>query len=269
MKKMMIAAALMVPAWSAASAQEAPVQVTTPADTSGVYRVRLGAGAQLRPKFPGAGKGELSPLFHVNIARGNELFKFSAPDDSTGIAIFDSNGFAIGPVVNLASGRKDKDVGLPLGRVKTTFEVGGFADYMIGKTIRLRGELRKGINGHNGLIGQMGADRIWRNGDKYVFSIGPRLVFADSTYQRAFYGVKPAVALATGLPTYRPDGGIHALGLATGFNYQFDDQFGLFDYARYERLVGDAAKSPIVRQLGSRNQVSVGLGLSYTFAVRP
>ena len=266
MKHILIAAAAILPAWSAASAQEAPAPDTS---ASSGYRVRLGAGAQLRPKFPGAGRDEISPLFHVNVARGNELFKFSAPDDSTGIAIVSSNGFAIGPTVNLASGRKDKDVGgLPLGRVKTTIEVGGFADYWMGNTVRLRGELRKGLNGHNGLIGQIGADRVWRNGDKYLFSIGPRLMFSDSTYQRAFFGVKPAVALATGLPVYRPDGGISGVALATGFNYQFNDQIGMFDYARFERLVGDAAKSPIVRQLGSRNQVSVGLGLSYTFAVR-
>jgi outer membrane protein len=39
----------------------------------------------------------------------------------------------------------------------------------------------------------------------------------------------------------------------------------MFGFARYERLVGDAAKSPIVRELGSRNQLSGGAGLSYTF----
>ena len=41
----------------------------------------------------------------------------------------------------------------------------------------------------------------------------------------------------------------------------------MFGFARYERLVGDAAKSPIVREFGSRNQLSAGIGLSYTFTV--
>jgi outer membrane protein len=61
---------------------------------------------------------------------------------------------------------------------------------------------------------------------------------------------------------------VHAVGLASGLSYQFNPRFGLFGYARYERLVGDAARSPIVRQYGSRNQMSAGLGLSYTFRVR-
>jgi outer membrane protein len=42
----------------------------------------------------------------------------------------------------------------------------------------------------------------------------------------------------------------------------------VFGYARYARLVGDAAKSPIVRQFGSRNQLSGGIGLNYTFVIR-
>jgi outer membrane protein len=42
----------------------------------------------------------------------------------------------------------------------------------------------------------------------------------------------------------------------------------MFGYARYERLVGDAAKSPIVRDLGTRNQLSGGLGVSYTFIMK-
>jgi outer membrane protein len=46
-----------------------------------------------------------------------------------------------------------------------------------------------------------------------------------------------------------------------------NDRWGLFGFARYERLVGDAAKSPIVREFGSRNQLSGGIGLNYTFTI--
>ena len=59
----------------------------------------------------------------------------------------------------------------------------------------------------------------------------------------------------------------YAVAAASGLSYQFSPRFGMFGYARYERLVGDGAKSPIVRELGSRNQLSAGIGLSYTFTV--
>ena len=140
--------------------------------------------------------------------------------------------------------------------------------FQAAKSIRVRAEVRKGIGGHEGVVGAIGADQIWRDGDRYVFSVGPRLLFSDARYQRAFFGVDTAAAAASGLPAHRPDGGIHAVALASGLSYQFSPRFGLFGYGRYERLVGDAANSPIVRQLGSRNQMSGGLGLSYTFTIR-
>ena len=61
---------------------------------------------------------------------------------------------------------------------------------------------------------------------------------------------------------------MHALAVASGLSTQFNDRFGMFGYARYERLVGDAAKSPIVREFGSRNQFSAGAGLNYTFRIK-
>ena len=138
---------------------------------------------------------------------------------------------------------------------------------MAGDSFRLRGELLKGINGHEGLIGAIGADKIWRDSDRYVFSIGPRVLFSDARYQRAYFGVTPAASLATGLAAYRPGGGVHGVAVASGVTYALNNRWGLFGYARYERLVGDAAKSPIIRELGSRNQLSGGVGLNYTFTI--
>lgn len=230
-------------------------------------RVRVGLGAQLQPEYIGADNSDVSPLFHINIARGANPFRFGAPDDSAGISVVSKNGFSFGPAANIQGSRKNSDVGAPVGKVKTTLEAGAFAQYEANDSIRIRGELLKGLGGHDGLVGTIGADKIWRDGDRYVFSIGPRVLFSDGKYQRAYFGVTQAAALATGLPVFRPGGGVHALALASGLSYQFNDRFGLFGFARYEWLVGDAAKSPIVREFGSRNQLSGGIGLNYTFTI--
>jgi len=257
MKHILIAAAALLPAWSAASAQDGED-----------LRVRVGLGAQLRPDFIGADSTEVAPLWRLNIAHGTDPFKFNAPDYSPGLPLYSSGGFSFGPAANIASGRKNSDLDVPVGKVKTTIEAGAFASYQLSDSLYLRAEALKGLGGHKGIVGQVGADQIWRDGDKYVFSIGPRVLFSDSRYERAFFGVTPAAALASGLPAYRPSGGIHGVAAASSFSYQFDPRWGLFGYGRYERLVGDAAKSPIVRDLGSRNQLSGGLGLSYTFTMK-
>ena len=257
MKKHLIAAAAILPAWSAAAAQ----------DNSRDIRVRVGAGAQLLPEFIGADGTNVAPLVHLNIARGTNEFSFGAPDDSPSIALISKDGFSFGPAGNIQGRREQSDVGAPVGSVSRTFEAGAFAQYLAGDSFRLRTELRKGINGHEGLVGYVGADKIWRDGDKYVFSIGPRVLFSDARYQRTYFGVSPDVSLATGLPVYRPSGGVHAVALASGVSYQLSNRWGMFGYGRYARLVGDAAKSPIVRELGSRNQLSGGVGLNYTFTI--
>jgi len=256
MKHLLIALAALLPAWSAAAAQD---------NTD--YRVRVGLGGQLRPKFIGADGTNLEPLFHINIAREGHEFSFGAPDDSPSIAVVSTNGFSFGPAGNIEGRRENSDVGAPVGSIPRTFEAGAFAQYLAGDSLRLRAELLKGLNGHKGVVGEVAADKIWRDGDRYLVSIGPRVLFSDARYQRAYFGVDPAASLTSGLPTYRPGGGVHGVAVASSANYALNERWGLFGFARYERLVGDAAKSPIIREFGSRNQLSGGLGLNYTFTV--
>ena len=173
---------------------------------------------------------------------------------------FRPGGFSAGAVAGYQGSRKDKDVGAPVGKVDSSIELGGYADYLVNDSLRVRGELVKGVTGHEGLVGQVGVDHFWRDGDKYAVTLGPRLLFSDAKYQRAYFGVSPAAAAATGLAAYRPGGGIHAVALASGVQTQFGPRWGLFGYARGERLIGDAAKSPLVRELWPSHPAVGGRG---------
>lgn len=264
MKHLLIVAALALPAWGAAVAQDRNANVPDSRD----IRVRVGLGAQLEPEFIGANGTKVAPLYHVNIARGTNEFKFTAPDDGLGVRILSKGGFSFGPAASIQARRKESDVGAPVGNVATTFEAGAFAQYELTDSFRVRAKVLKGIGGHKGIVGSIGVDKIWRDGDRYVFSIGPRILFADARYQRAYFGVTAPASLASGLPTDRPGGGIYGVALTSGALYRLSDRWGVFGFARYERLVGDAAKSPIIREYGSRNQLSGGIGLNYTFVIR-
>jgi outer membrane protein len=230
-------------------------------------RVRVGLGAQVRPDFVGSRERELAPLVNVSIARGDKPFQIEAPDDTFALRLLSTGKLTLGPAANLEPSRSAAKVGAPVDRVDTTLEVGAFAEYLLSSSLRLRGELLKGVNGHEGLVGSVGVDRIWRDGDRYAVTLGPRLLLSDGRYSRAYFGVEPQVAAATALPVFRPKGGIHGVALTGGASVQFGPRWGAFGYARAERLVGDAGKSPIVRTFGSRNQLSAGLGLSYSFRI--
>jgi outer membrane protein len=118
-------------------------------------------------------------------------------------------------------------------------------------------------------VGDAGADFVVRGGDRTIFSIGPRVRWADDNYMNAYFGISPGASSATGIPVYTADSGVYAYGAVAGLRHQFgsDGQWGVHSYARYDRLTGDAENSPIVTQFGSANQYSAGIGLSYTFRV--
>lgn len=231
------------------------------------WTVTVGVGPQFIPEFPGSKDLQLAPLPVLGLRRTGDPIKFSAPGDAKGPPIVSGNGFELGPAFNITPKRKQKDVGAPVGNVKTTIEAGAFAQYFIGDNFRVRAEALHGLGGHDGWTGSVGADLIARDKDTYIFWIGPRLRFSDSKYNRAYFGVTPAAALASGLPVYRPDGGTRAWGATTGVTYQFDYHWGMTAFGRYDRLSSDAGRSPIVREFGSRNQYWAGAALTYTFDV--
>lgn len=249
-----------------ASALILGLAVPAAAEESRDLRVRIGLGGQVQPAFLGGKTEAFSPLFDFDMARGDAPFRIEAPDDSFGLRLVRGDNFAFGPAVNIESRRSEADVGAPVGRVATTIEAGAFAEAMLGESVRLRGELRRGLNGHEGLVGFVGADAIFRDGDRYAVTLGPRLLLSDARYQRAYFGVEPGSP--SGLAEYRPGGGVHGVALAAGATTQCGPRWGLFGYARAERLVGDAGRSPIVRTFGSQSQLSAGLGLSYQFRIR-
>ena len=228
-------------------------------------RTRLIIGPQLAPSWPGADQYSLGPYVDLSRERVGTEFTFEAADESFGAPLIASGKFAFGPSLGFVGKRTAADVGANLPKVGLTIEAGGFAQVSPTPNLRLRVEARRGLGGHDGFVGEVSADYIARDGDDWLFSIGPRVSLGDGKYQRAYFGVSPTAAATSGLSAHDIDGGIHAVGLTAGYLRQFSPSWGFAVYGRYDRLVGDAARSPIVRQFGSRDQPSVGVALSYTF----
>ena len=197
--------------------------------------------------------------------RGDTPFAFEAPDESAGFPILRDDRFQFGPVIGFEGRRRARDVGGRLPSVGATVELGGFVQYALSDALRLRVEARQGLGGHKGLIGVVGADYIARDADRWLFSIGPRVTLAGARYNRAYFGVAAADAAFAGLPAFKADGGLQAVGATVGALRQLTPHWGVSGYAKYDRLVGDPGRSPVVRAFGSRSQPSVGLALSYTF----
>jgi len=237
-------------------------------DDGGGYIVTVGAGAQAYPKFPGAEDLGIFPMPIVGFRRAGRPVPLEAPDEGFGFGLLSEDSpVNIGPAINFQRRRREEDVGAAVGNVGWTLEAGGFVETLLGENFRLRAEARKGFGGHDGLLADFGADLFVRGSGDTLFSIGPRVRWADNNYMDAYYGVTPVVSAGTGLAAYDPGSGIHAVGGTAGMRIDLGGGLALQGYARYDRLMNDAADSPIVASFGSRNQFGGGLGLSYSFRV--
>lgn len=253
-------------AFAVISLMTSALSVPAPAEEGAASRrVRIGLGAQAVPSYPGSDKVQFRPLIDFSSSRGDKPFAFEAPDESFGFSVIKRGGLGIGPALNVEGSRTARDVGAPLDKVSTTFEAGGFVQYEFSPKFRLRTEVRRGVGGHDGWTSLTGVDYVSRDGDKYLFSAGPRLTISDAQYHRAYFGVTPLEAARAGVPAYAPGGGIQAAGMTIGFLTQVSQRWGLYSYGKYDRLVGDAARSPVVRSFGQRDQFSSGLAVTYTF----
>ena len=231
--------------------------------------ISFGAGVQFTPEFPGADKLQLGPLFTGGARREGEPIPGRAPDDGFGFSLIGRGGrVEFGPMIAFQGERDEDDVGVPIGDVDFAFEPGIFVNINASDRLRLRAEARRGFDGHEGWQGDLGMDYFIRPDESSVISIGPRLRLADAEYMQTYFGVTPAQAVATGLPAFEADGGVRAIGIVAGLNRDLSRNFGIYAYAQYDRLIGDAANSPIVRQFGSENQFAAGIALYFNFRVR-
>lgn len=254
---------------AAAHADEAEPALTNAAPAKG-WIVTLGGSLQLGPKYEGASAAGLSFMPSISWRRPGEAEGFSAPDDSLDYALYETDRFSFGPVASWKEGRYSASNVRLFGMrdVPWTVEAGGFAEFWpVLDRLRTRAEMRQGFHGHHGLVVDLSADWVERLG-AFTLSGGPRLSLGNTAYLRRNFGVTFEESAANGLlAPYRPSGGAKNVGFATALQYSWTSDWSTTLFARYDRMIGEAARSPLVRTIGQRDQVTVGVGANYSFQI--
>jgi outer membrane protein len=261
----LILAALAVPLFassaSAADVAPAPAMPVKAHEPVRPYDVELevGMGAAYGPAYEGAGENKFTPwpivTLHYLWLPGLGEVKGNARRD----------GLSFGPSFRVVRERKSADYAAlrGLNDIDTAYELGGRIAYTFGM-FRAHASLRHGIGGHEGLVGEAGLDVTFNPTPTTEVAFGPRMSYADGEYMRTYLGVTPAESLSSGLVAYDPSGGVKGVGAELSGRYRFTPQWSLLGTLQYERLVGDAADSPIAKA-GDENQFTAKLGLSYRF----
>ena len=229
--------------------------------------ITFGANLAAAPSYLGSSTRTIQLLPDVSFRRTGEKAGFSAPDDGFDYAILDEDWLRAGPVAKFVSARSASGnrelAGLRF--VDWTLETGAFVEYWPVGKLRTRAEIRQGFNGHHGIAASLAADWVEQLGS-FTFALGPRMNFGTGEFTRTYFSVSQAESIANGrVAPYRAKAGMSSLGAAGSASYAYSPLWTGTVYASYDRLVADAGRSPIARQLGSRDQFTVGTIVSRSF----
>jgi MipA family protein len=225
----------------------------------------LTGGARIAPTYFGASGRSVSPV----IGFGFQGLRFGGTElgDPDGPKVF-APGAGLRGSFRFIGEREGKDKLAGMADVDAALELGLGVHYT-SDLWQVFADLRYGAVGHKGLTGEVGANVIYRAPSGLVLNAGPRAEFGSSRFTNTYFGVTAAEA-ASPLNTLTPfsaSGGIYSVGVEMGAYQPLGDDWGITGTLRYDRLRGDAARSPIVLQ-GSRDQVSAEIGLTRHFNLR-
>ena len=233
-------------------------------DYSGAdFVFELGVQGVVSPEYLGSDQYHVEPsaIFSVEYLNIPGLGSFGGPDGL---------GFSIGPSFKYQSERDSSDyAGLRgLDDIDATYELGIKADYEW-ENFQVYGDVRYALGGGDGFVGDFGANLIARPFDRrLVLKLGPTVSLASSDYMDTYFGVSRRESINTGgrLAAYEPDGGFKSVGVAASAKYEIFTDYFINADAKYDRLVGDAEDSPVVKA-GDANQYYFGLGVSHRFSL--
>ena len=169
-------------------------------------------------------------------------------------------GTGIGAAFRYIGARRGRDELAGLADVSSAVELGLRLRHTA-SSWQVYAELRRGVTGHSGWAGELGANAILRSQGGFVFHAGPRAEYGDGRFMRTYFGVTPAEAGRSNLSAHRPGGGLASVGFEIGGYQPLNDDWGITGSLRLDRLQRGAAASPIVQQ-GRRDQARATIGLT-------
>lgn len=225
------------------------------------WRISLGGGVDLQPLYDGAKRYRLLPSVVVDV-RYKDI-AFLSDGEGLGVNLLRGRTYRAGVALSYDLGRNHhlQHRLNDLGNIAAAPEAKLFAEYFI-KPVVLTADLRKGIGGHNGVIGDLGAYVPVEIAEGFYVFTGPSVTLADGRYMQAYFGVSPAQASGSPFHVFTARGGLNRAGWGLTVAYQWTEHWWLEAEGAWQYLLGDAAASPITE---TKSEFAAGANLIYRF----
>lgn len=242
------------------------------------WNVTVGVAVIYNPAFTGSKTYQAMAFPDFKVEYGEVFF---ASLFGVGYNVIKGDRWRIGPIAKFGFPRNEDDKNpfriagdktnalRGLGDVDATPELGGFVEYSF-RPFSATVEVRKGIGGHEGLVGEASLDYanvINALGRPMFVSVGPRVTVANAPYNRAFFGINQTQAANSGLARYSAGGGVFSYGIGGFAMMPLGGSVSLGFFGGYDRLGRVAADSPLIKERGDRNQFMGGVRMAYEFGL--
>ncbi|OEK04617.1 hypothetical protein BFP71_14265 [Roseivirga misakiensis] len=234
----------------------------------------VGLGMAIIPSYLGDDESRILLFPNFTATDGNKFF-FSLLEGAS-YHLINTNTWRMGPVLKSDIGRFE-DGSLPssitnktddligFGDIDATIEPGVFIEYTK-KSIATKLELRQGVGGHKGIIGELKSEYRGTLKSKLksiYYSIGPELRFAGSNFNNTFFGINQEQSSNTDLAVFESESGLLSYGISGSIIFPINEKLSAITFLRYNRLGNVASDSHLIRQYGSSTQKTLVFMINY------
>ncbi|MFT4554464.1 MAG: outer membrane protein [Chlamydiales bacterium] len=228
------------------------------------WSASIGFGTLLKPKYEGSSKYEMMPvpffdikykdLLSINPFRGLRLNTIHTKKITAGIGVRP----------NFGRKENDADILNGLGDIDPSAEGLLFASYKH-NSFSTSITCAQGLNssGHDGFTAKLSAS-YFKRFHKYKLIMIPSIstLFANTKYMSSFFGIDPNQSNNSGLNQFEARSGLKDISASLATSYDLTGKWSLNGLITGKRLIGDSAKSPIVKK---KNAFSLAFYAGYNF----
>jgi outer membrane protein len=233
--------------------------------------VLLEPGLAFVPDYDGSRDYELAPLWRV---RADNLYHPNTFVEVNGASLRSNllphEQLRLGPTATYVPARRNvqDDRVDAMGDTRDSVLLGGMLGYEL--IVPWLGALGAEVDARYDVAGEIGGLVTLRGiygvpfaGGICVLALVPELTYASADYMNELFSVDAAASARSGLPRYEAGAGFKDAAVTAALSIRLSERLHLEGVGRYGRLLGEAADSPIVADVGDEDQFVGGLLIGY------
>lgn len=223
----------------------------------------VGAGVQRMPSWPGSNDDQNDPVPYIDINWPGHV-SFSTLD---GLHVELLHGPALrgGIYGNYQWGRQRSDLGVLGGRIPSLaprITTGGYLEWQLTRRVDAGVDLSHDINGAGAYLRGYVDWKLPSVGLLH-HSLSLSWQAMNGAAMNRFFGITPTQAHALNVSPWRPGAGSELASLEYDVFVPTSQHTGVALALAYGRLLGQAARSPLVTRYGSRTQLTESVAFVY------